>query len=96
METPQFETEEEGNSAEAFFARVSEESKIEAEKLAEMDGNKEVPKSEYKKIERQAKRTAFLKAMKEPATMYAEAVENGDTESAELMKKYLNLASNSK
>lgn len=91
METPKFETGEERDAAEAFFSHVFEESKIEEEKLSEMDGNKEVSKNEYKEIERQAKRAAFLKAMKEPATMYAEAVENDDVELSELMKKYLNI-----
>ena len=91
METIQFENGSEKEKAEAFLLRVSEEAKKEVEKFQQMDGDKIVEKDEYEEIERQGKRTAFLKAMEYPAKMYAEAVSNNDTETAELMKSYLNI-----
>jgi len=77
--------------AEAFFLRVSEEVKTETEKLKEMDSDKEVSKTEYKNIQEQAKRVAFLEEMKKVATFYIEAFENNNTELLGIMKRYLNI-----
>lgn len=89
MERPSSETEK--NIAEAFFLRVSEEVKNETGKLKEMDSDKEVSKTEYKNIQQQAKRVAFLEEMKKAATFYAEASENNDAELLGVMKRYLNI-----
>jgi hypothetical protein len=91
METQQIEIGEEKQSSEAFFSRVLEELNLEGKKLVEMDGDKNVPKEEYKKIQEQAKVVAFLASMKEPANLYAEAVENDNAELQTIMKKYLNI-----
>ena len=89
MERPPSETEK--NIAEAFFLRVSEEVKNETGKLKEMDNDKEVSKTEYKNIQQQAKRVAFLEEVKKAATFYAEASENNDAELLGVMKRYLNI-----
>lgn len=77
--------------AEAFLLRASEDLKTAKEKLSQMDGDKEFGKEEYRKIQEQAKRAAFLEKMSEAAVFYAEAAENNNDELLEIMKKYLNL-----
>ncbi|MCX6736343.1 MAG: hypothetical protein NTZ13_04635 [Candidatus Parcubacteria bacterium] len=89
METPVFEKGAEGNSAEAFFARVLQELDKEEEKLEQMDGDKEVSKEEYEKIKAQAKLVAFLREVKDAAVLCAEAEENDNAELFDVMKKYL-------
>jgi len=91
METPQIEVGTQGNSAEAFFLSIEQDLASEEAKLAQMDGDKTVSKEEYKQIQKQAKLVSFLKAMKESATLYGEAVSNNDVPLESVMKKYLNI-----
>jgi hypothetical protein len=91
METQQFETGSEGGSAEAFFSRVEENLKLEEQKLAQMDRSETVPKAEYKEIQKQAKLVAFLRAMRDSAELYDEAVKDDNISNQAVMKKYLNV-----
>jgi hypothetical protein len=91
METQQIENKEEEKTAEAFFVRIEEYMKSEEEKLKQMDGDKNVSKEEYRTIQEQAKLVAFLKAMREPAKLYLEAVEKENIPLTAEMKKYLNI-----
>jgi hypothetical protein len=91
METQQIEITKKETTMEAFFAELKESLEAEEEKLKRMDGDKAVSKEEYKKIQEQAKLVEFLRAIKKPATLYAEAVENNSTELQTIMKKYLNV-----
>ncbi len=89
METQHQEMKE--TSAEAFLFHLSEEIMNEKEKLAYIDGNKEVSKTEYKKIQEQAKLVAFLSEMEKAAMFYSEASENKNIELLAVIKRYLNI-----